>query len=251
MIRQATITFAIAITMIASSSAAQGQVLSPPETTTSGELKTVKLEGVVSESKKYSFAVTTKDGTFTVKPTDNAVITLRLNKPYFDFQKRQVKVVKSVAALDARSRDEAPARAVFELPEEVYFVSRFEHASMFKRVMAKKIKRINNYLLTSENPGDIHPTESQLLMGGRLETGKSPNVVILKIGDKSYEAMFGHKRAFMTGFSVANLSPGETEVFVWGKVDVSGVVQSHRIEFQPIYEMELTAGQVSENASGK
>ena len=249
MIRRAIFSAAFVVSLYASADVTCGQVLTPPETQTSATLEKVKLQGVVSESRKYSFRVNTSDGKYEIKPTENAVVTLRLNKPYYDFQKRQVKVVKSMASIDSRTAPESQPRAIFDLPEEVYFVSRFEHATLFNRVMGKKIKRINNYLLTAEDPGDIHPSEKQLVMGGELVAGNKPNSATIKIGDKTYEAVFGQKKAFLTGFNIVDLRASETEVFVWGKVDSAGVVWAHRIEFQPIVKMDLAAGQVSNHSS--
>ncbi len=213
-----------------------GQVLTPPDKTESQQLTPIKIEGVVSDQKKYSFIVKSKDQRYVVKPTPNAVFTLRMNKPIFDFPNRQVRVLKSNSSLESEQAESkgTPGRVAFELPETLYVVSRFEHAQQMQRVMTSKVKRINNYLLTSQKMGDIHPSEDQLFIGGELSPGTEATVAKLVIADKTYSVMLGHRKASMTGFSIADMQPQDTEVYIWGQVDADNSITAHRIEFRPI-----------------
>ena len=213
-----------------------GQVLMPPEKTDVVATKVISIEGVVSEQKKYSFRVKSKNKEFVVKPTANAIFTLRMNKPIYDFPNHRVRVLKSISELDSEQLDpgKKPGRVAFDLPQNLYVISRFDNPQQMERVMAQNVKRINNYLLASQHNGDVHPNQSQMLIGGQLSPGVETTVANLKIDDKVYSVMLGHRNASMTGFSIIDLKPSTTEVFVWGNADSEGNVLANRIEFRPI-----------------
>ena len=211
------------------------QVLSPPKVTTK-KVATVNIQGVVVDTKKYSFTVKTKDGMVTVKPTEKAIVTLRLNRPSIDLEKSRVRVFRS-APTSQESDSEAAGKAepiFYDLPQPVYMVSKFKDSGQVKRIMGMKVKRINNYLLTGTNPGDLDPTEKQLLIGGEIKPSKDATNLNLEVGDKAYPVKLGFRRASMTGFSINALVPNETEVFIWGTVEADQSILSNRIEFQPI-----------------
>ena len=221
--------------LVAFASAGVGQVLTPPEKTEVVATKAVSIEGVVSEQKKYSFRVKTGDKEFVVKPTANAIFTLRMNKPIYDFTNHRVRVLKSISAFGSQlDSAKKPGRVTFDLPQQLYVISRFDNPQQMERVMGQKVKRINNYLLASQHNGDVHPNESQMLIGGQLTPGGETTVANLKIEDKTYSVMLGHRNASMTGFSIIDLKPLATEVFVWGNSDSEGNVLANRIEFRPI-----------------
>ena len=213
----------------------ESQVLEPPAKVNDVLTKKIQIGGTVTKGGKYSFEVTSDGQRYLVKPAPAVVVTLRLNKPFFDFENRQVKVQRSIPIANSSVSDSVDPQWVhFELPESLFVVSRFEHDGILDRFMKMPVKRVNNYLLSGTNPGVVHPAQGQLLMAGQLKPTNKGNVANLEIGDKSYKSILGHRKAFMTGFSVADLIEGSTDVFVWGQVDSENTILSHRIEFQPI-----------------
>ena len=213
------------------------QVLTPPERVAITESAKVHFEGVVSQRQKYSFQVKAKDRDYQVKLAPAAKLTLRLNKPNYDFLNRTVKVVRVIRSSDEETKTalaREPGRKSYQLPETLFVDAKFDQVRQMKRIMQAKVKRINNYVLMPTDPGAELPTEKSLRISGQLLPADEGAVALLKVNDEQLPVMLGHRGAKMTGFNILELKPHKTEVFVWGELGTDNVVTADRIEFQAI-----------------
>ena len=216
---------------------ADAQVLTPPE---QPETKTpVKLQftGLVTQQKKYSFDVKAVDREYQVQLAPGATVALRLNKPTYDFENRIVRVVRLEPGLDEQHPNASasePARSSYPLPEKLFVEAKFEHVYQMQRIMQAKVKRINNYVLLAKDPGAEMPTETSLQIRGQLLPADQATTTKLKVNDEEFPVMLGQRDATMQGFTIVDLHPRRTEVFVWGVMGDDNVVIADRIEFQPI-----------------
>ena len=213
------------------------QVLTPPEQVETKAPVKVQFSGIVSQQKKYSFAVKADDRDYQVKWNPGATLTLRLNKPAYDFPNRTVKVVRVVSSSDEKTGNASatePGRISYKLPKTLFVEAKFEHVRQMQRIMQAKVKRINNYALSAEDPGAEMPSETSLRIRGQLLPSDEAGIAKLKVNTEEFPVMLGHRGATMSGFNILDLEPDTTEVFVWGVLAEDAVVSADRIEFRPI-----------------
>lgn len=192
-----------------------------------------QIEGIVTGRKKYSFTVSHDGKQYTVKLAEGAPVGLKMNKPWYDWKHDQV-VVDAVAYPEGTSLH-SPKRVAVKLPaKELYLISRFSDLDQMDEVMSANVKRINYYLVTPHDPGEHLPTDDQPFIAGALAIQKNQQVR-LKVNDQSLRIRLGFRYATMNGFSIAQLEPNKTHVFLSG---VSGENENEiiasRILFHPI-----------------
>lgn len=203
----------------------------------------VKIEGLVTERKKYSFKVKQGDTEYVVKLANGAPVGLKMNKPWYDWKNARVVVDALAYPTDDRVK---PKRVAVKLPsEELYLISRFDTEDQMKSVMATNVKRINFYLITPEDQGQHLPTKDQLYLSGELKVQKNRQVR-LDVEDQSFPIRLGFRLATMNGFSIAQLEPNKTQVFIAGVAGQNeNEVVASQVLFQPVRVTESTDGKVS------
>lgn len=206
----------------------------PAQDPATAETKTsIQLQGIVTSRKKYSFTVKQGDTEYTVKPANGAPIGLKMNKPWFDWGNNQV-VVDAVPIRLTAANGDSLKRVALRLPaEKLFLISRLGDAAKMKRTMSAEVKRINFYLITPEDPGPHFPTDEQPYISGELSI--KDNSPALKIKDDVLPLKLGFRYATMNGFSIAQLEPDKTQVFLSGTWhDGDDKIIATRILFQPI-----------------
>ncbi len=195
----------------------------------------VRLQGLVTDRKKYSFTVRQDETEYTVKLGDGAPVGLKMNKPWFDWENEQVVVDAVRFPTEPTPKTETPPKRVaVKLPaKQLYLISRLGDAARIKEVMAAEVKRLNFYLVTPDDPGPHFPTDEDPYLSGSLSV--KDQVVRVEVNQQSLPVKLGFRYATMNGFSIVELVPGKTEVFLsglWGEGEREILATS--ILFQPV-----------------
>lgn len=190
----------------------------------------IRIEGVVTNRKKYSIRVKEGDQEFDVKLTDGVAIALKMNRPWYDWKNQRVvvdAVDKNVALADLK-------RVGVPLPaQKLFLISRLGNAKTMQATMAQEIKRLNFYLVTPEDTEHHQPTEDEPFLAGELFVENDQPYVI--VNDKKLSVMLGFRFATMNGFSVNQLKPDQTQVFLTGTREKNEhEILTSRILFQPV-----------------
>ncbi len=218
-------------------------------TTQHSQPKPIQLEGLVTDCKKYSFTITRGKKQYTIKIADNAPIGLKMNKPWFDWENKQV--VVDALKYDSESdtidlKSKSGKRKAIKLPSDALFlISRFGDKSKIKQFKTAKKKRLNFYLITPEDPGRNFPSEEKPFLAGPMNVNN--NVVEIDANGDPTPVLLGFRYATMNGFSIAQMEPNKTQVFLTGIVaDNESEIIATRILFQPVVDDSMG---LSKNAS--
>lgn len=194
-----------------------------------------QIEGVVTDRKKYSFTVSHEGRQYTVKLANGAPVGLILNKPWFDWKRERV-VVDEVPYPE-NDDIESLKRVAFKLPaKELFLIARFKNTEHMERIMAAGAKRLNFYLVTPNDPGQHLPTHEQPFISGALAVQKNQQLR-LNVLDQSFHVQLGFRSATLNGFSIAQLEPNKTHVFLSGIAgEFENEIIASRIVFHPILQ---------------
>ncbi|MDB4458485.1 hypothetical protein N9068_00345 [bacterium] len=190
----------------------------------------IRIEGMVTERKKYSIRVKQGEQEFDVKLTDGVAIALKMNRPWYDWKNKQV----VVDAIDENVASADSKRVGVPLPaQKLFLISRLGNAKTMQATMAKKVKRLNFYLVTPEDTGHHQPTADEPFLSGELFVENDQPYVI--VNDEKISVMLGFRFATMNGFSINQLKPNQTQVFLTGtRGKNEQEILTSRILFQPV-----------------
>lgn len=243
MIRLGLVCLSITCCLLTAQSAS-GQVLSldkKPTTSVESGIWT----GRIVEQKKYSFSLKVDDEVFQVQVPRGTPISMKLNRPRFDFDKGLVWVAPK-AADDAKTKPETEASSspekpalepvAFHLPQPAFLTTEFAHAAQMKRVMGEATIRLNNYTVLPSDPGAKMPSadDRPIRMSGKLNAADDAGKVRLLIGERQLDVILGHRGAQMTGFSIATLDPNQVSLKVKAAIDEEGILTAETIELIPV-----------------
>ncbi|MFK7768079.1 MAG: hypothetical protein AB8B55_12720 [Mariniblastus sp.] len=204
--------------------------------TESDSVREIRVEGLVTELKKYSMTVQANGKTHQVKLANGAPIGLRMSQPWYDWKNDQV-VVDAFNFPNAAGESEPKVvkRVALKLPsEKLFLISRFADVEQMSKTMATNVKRINFYLITPKDPGAHLPTEEEPFIAGELAVQKNGQTR-LKVNDQTMPVRLGFRYATMNGFSITALEPNKTQVFLSGiQGENEGEIIASRILFQPV-----------------
>ena len=214
-----------------------GQNSSERPAANDSSLTSVQLNGLVTDCKKYSFTVTRGTTQYKIKIAEDASVGLKMNKPWFDWENDQVVVDALKYDSDSNSVDsktKSDKRVPIKLPsEDLFLISRFGDKSKIKQFMSAKKKRLNFYLITPEDLGHNMPTIEKPYLSGSLKVDNQ--IVQVVSGEESLAVLLGFRYATMNGFSLAQMEPNKTQVFltgVWAEGETE--IIATRILFQPV-----------------
>jgi hypothetical protein len=198
---------------------------------------TIKLDGLVTDRKKYSFTVTRGGTQYKIKLAENASVGLKMNKPWFDMENKQVVVDALTYDLDSSSvnlKVDSGKRFPVKFPSEnLFLISRFGDESKIKQFKSAKKKRLNFYLITPEDVGQNSPTKEKPYLSGALKFDKQVAEVVTD--EDSFPVLLGFRYATMNGFSIAQMEPNKTQVFLTGVwADGETEIVASRVLFQPV-----------------
>ena len=213
-------------------------------TVTKSSPEAIRIEGIVTERKKYSIRVRQDDQEFDVKLTDDVAIALKMNRPWYDWDNQQV----VVDAIDENVAQTDLKRVGVPLPaKQLFLISRLGNAQTMRSTMAEEVKRLNFYLVTPEDTGQHKPTEDEPFLSGKLSVeNKQPHLIV---NDEKIQVMLGFRFATMNGFSVNQLKPNQTQVFLTGTRGKNEFeIVTSRILFQPIQKRTSEQASITEQA---
>lgn len=204
----------------------------------------IRIEGMVIERKKYSIRVRQGEQVFDVKLTDGVAIALKMNRPWYDWKNQRVvvdAVDKNVALADLK-------RVGVPLPaQKLFLISRLGNAKTMQATMVKEIKRLNFYLVTPEDTGHHHPTEDEPFLAGELFVENDQPYLI--VNDEKLSVTLGFRFATMNGFSINQLKPNQTQVFLTGtRGKNEHEILTSRILFQPVQKKTSDQTSIAEQA---
>jgi hypothetical protein len=217
-----------------------------PPIVVDGATSEILIQGLVTNRKKYSFTVTQDDTEYEVTLAKRIPIALKMNKPWFDWRNQQV-VVDSVSFPNDPDEN-SKKRVGIKLPaNDLYLISRFSDADQMTQIMSANIKRLNFYLITPEDQGHHWPTKDRPYISGSLSIQKNQQPRLI-VKDQSMSVRLGFRYATMNGFSIMDLEPNKTQVFLAGiPGDKENEVLATRILFQPVRVSESPAEKLSKN----
>lgn len=195
------------------------------------QLANVFVDGVVTERKKYSFSVLGPEKIHQVKLDAQTTIAVRLIRPEFDFDKQKVTIVIPGSAPDGRSKNNL--KVDFQLPEKLYFRGVFDSKSDWEKGRTEDPIGIPSLVL-SKVPLAVGVTANDKteLTGEFIPTGKS-NVFQTKLEGEPRSIRAQLQTVVVEGFSIMDLEPFASEVFVNGIQQEDGIL-AKRIEFVPL-----------------
>ena len=206
----------------------------------------VRIEGLVTDRKKYSFKVKQGEKEYDVRLASGAPIGLKMNKPWYDWKNKQVVVDEVSFPGEPESR--ANKRVAVKLPAaKLFLISRFSDVDQMTQVMAANVKRLNFYLITPEDQGQHQPTKESPYISGALTIQKNQQVRLI-LNDQSIPVRLGFRYATMNGFSIMQLDPNKTQVFIAGTLGANeNEIVATRVLFQPVRVSDPTNKQISRN----
>ena len=206
----------------------------------------ILIEGLVTERKKYSFTVNQNGTNYKVKLASRAPIALKMNRPWYDWRNEQV--VVDAVSYPEDSESGSNKRVGIKLPaEKLYLISRFSDADQMAQIMSANVKRLNFYLITPEDQGQHWPTRDRPYISGSLSIKKNQQVR-LSLADQSLPIRLGFRNATMNGFSIVQLEPNKTQVFIAGLPGGGeNEILATRVLFQPVRVIESSAEKLSRN----
>jgi hypothetical protein len=158
-----------------------------------------------------------------------------MNKPWFDWDNERV--VVDAMSFPAGPNAEAAnprKRVALKLPaKNLFLISRMGDAAKMKKTMSAEVKRLNFYLVTPIDPGQHFPTADKPYLSGALSV--DDDKVYVKVDEHVLPVKLGFRYATMNGFSIAELEPNKTQVFLSGIwEDGENEIQANSILFQPV-----------------
>lgn len=223
----------------------KGSCAQEPTNLESETTREVRIEGLVTERKKYSFKIRQGATEYDVKLSSGAPIGLKMNKPWYDWKNDQVVVDSVVFPNNAQSKSNK--RVAVKLPPgPLFLISRFSDSKHMTQIMSANVKRLNFYLITPENQGQHLPTQERPYIAGSLRIQKNQQVR-LEIAEQSLPVRLGFRYATMNGFSIMQLEPNKTQVFIAGVPGSNeNEILASRVLFQPVEMVESTDKEVSQ-----
>ena len=208
---------------------AAGQVLEV--SSKKANLVQIEMKGPVVETKKYSFVVKHQEKDFRVKLVPGTSMTLRLNRPYFDFTANEVAVLPSGVSPNDQV---VPTR--YKLPKPMYVSAEFAHVAQMKRIMSSESLRLNQYRLSAGPLPQVLPDEKNLRFQSLVELDENDKPFVT-INGKKRPIILGFRGATLAGQTIIQIKAGSTKAFIWGEIDRNAdehVVTPSRIEFVPM-----------------
>ncbi len=196
----------------------------PPESVS----EQVRVDGIVTGRRKYSFTLKGLERDYEVFVPNGTVIGLRLTRPSFDWPNHQLLLTIPISAVDGDAANNKVFK--FPLPKPLILTAIFDGSDQKQRAMGADIKRINKFALSSETSPNL---KSPLVLQGEVLPGEDGETLQLKTDSASHKIILGRRHGTLSGFSILDLKPNITDVFVTGEFD-GEKLYADSIEFAPV-----------------
>lgn len=225
------ITFVVALvtTAVVFDRDARSQDETPPAVLDIPKPANFYVEGIVRERKKYSFVIKGPDQDYNVRLSARTEILARLPGPNLDWKKRTVGYVIPMSSPTGRSTDNQ--RVEFKIAARAFVRKKFKtDAERVTTTRREPFEILEPIISQSKSLTTSYGNNDSLELIGEIEPTSTPGIFELAIESKKHRARLGNKLVRLDGFSIVDLLPVETEVFVNGFRDGSDIEATH-IEF--------------------
>ncbi|MDG2015114.1 MAG: hypothetical protein P8J33_16530 [Pirellulaceae bacterium] len=192
----------------------------------------VRVNGLVLGVRKYSFTLQSIDKIHNVQIPNGTPMLLKLNKPEFDLDKRTVSFSLMLSAEDGEDANNEVV--IWKLPEPTFVTTTFRNEAEKEKVLAQSVRFLDRFTI-SDRPLE----RTDLSFGGELKKSPTPGQFLLAENGGVYAIELGKRRGLLAGFSIMDLIPMQTSVWVQGSVEGDSIVAS-RIRFE--YLGDATGG---------
>lgn len=198
-------------------------------------------DGIVKERKKYSFTIQGADKDYNVKLNQLSVIAARLVRPSIDWSRKSATVAIPMSAPDGRSKNNRTV--VYKLPGRLFFKNYFVDDVQRVGALSRNPVELKNFAITGEPQQAGVGDENVPVMSGELVVLNELGPFKTTIAGKEISIRPDLDTIRLEGYSIADLEPGTTEVFVNGNLK-GGEIVAKRVEF-----VQLASQAVKGNAS--
>ena len=189
----------------------------------------VELEGVVTQSKKYSLDIEIDGAIRNVKVDNKTVFILDCASPRIDFDKSKLMVAE---------RGEGRNFREYTFKKPLHIKATFAHRNQYQRFLSSEEKRIGNYEIANE-PINTAESKKRVYLNGRIEAGVTNRKVVLKTSTEKYDVILA-KNGRWKGFTLNELTGNNTGVRIVGIQNEGGAVTANTIFFWPIQQKKAS-----------
>ena len=182
------------------------------------------MNGLVLDCRKYSFTLQALDQTYQVEIPNGTPMLMKLNRPSFDFDKGTVSTSLMLSAKDGNPENDQVLS--WKLPDPTIVTMEFRNAEEKKAIRDQSVPELDRFILTAQPFAD--PDQS---IAGELQRNRVSGELFLNDQGKVFGVKLGSRRGLLAGFSIMDLIPNQTSVWVQGVRDGDAIVAS-RIRFE-------------------
>lgn len=188
------------------------------------------VDGLVQDRKKYSFTLRGPDRNYDVKLTNRTTIHARLIRPEFNWKKRAVSVTIPMSALDGIPKNNHVV--TYQLPQRLAIKTKFKNKIQQAEVTRTEPFELKNITLSGESFERSLGKNSENELRGELTVTDEPGVFSIDFGEVQKKARIDMSAVRLEGFSIREMVPFATEVFVEGVRDGdSSEIEATNIDF--------------------
>ena len=186
----------------------------------------VRVNGLVLDCRKYSFTLQSLDKIHNVQIPNGTPVLLKLNKPEFDLDKRTVSFSLMLSADDGEEANDEVV--TWKLPDPTFVTTTFRNEAEKEKVLGQAVRILDRFTI-SDRPLE----RTDLSFGGELRKSPTAGQFLLADNGGVYAIELGKRRGLLAGFSIMDLVPMQTSVWVQGSVEGDAIIAS-RIRFDYI-----------------
>lgn len=188
------------------------------------------VDGLVQDRKKYSFTLRGPDRNYEVKLTNRTTVHARLIRPEFDWKTRTVKVTIPMSALDGTPKNNDVV--TYPLPKRLSIKTKFKSQTQQSEATRTEPFELKDISISGESVEPSLGNNSDFELRGELTVTKEPGVFRIEFGDVQKKARIDTSSLRLEGFSIRELVPFATEVYVEGvREGDSNNIEATNIDF--------------------
>lgn len=184
----------------------------------------VRVNGLVLDCRKYSFTLQALDQTYQVEIPNGTPMLMKLNRPSFDFDKGVISTPLMLSARDGNPDNDQVL--TWKLPEPTMVTMEFRSQAEKQKIRDQSVPNLDRFVLTAQPFAD--PEQS---ISGELQRNRVSGELFLNDQGKVFGVRLGSRRGLLAGFSIMDLIPAQTSVWVQGARNGDAIVAS-RIRFE-------------------
>lgn len=186
----------------------------------------IMVDGLVLDRQKYSFTLQTPERQYKVSIPNGTPMLMKLTKPQFDLTNKTVSVSLMLSSPDGIHENNQVL--TWPLPDPLFVSSMFRNEQEMKDAMSGQVRTLDRYVV-SDRPVEV----GDLSFGGELSASRTPGQYFIDDNGGVYSVKLGTRRGLLHGFTITDLKPMQTSVWVQGNMNGDTLVASRiRFEYQ-------------------